>query len=137
MQIPTVKTLRTQLGQSQKQIADTLGISKKAVQSYEQGWRTAPSHVEQMVLLQAILARHADLRKVPHCWQVNKCSAETRRKCPSAKVRTPGFCWMLTGNLCQGQPMGNWEAKRAHCLECNVMKALLEPDADFGNVRPA
>jgi DNA-binding XRE family transcriptional regulator len=129
MQIPTVKTLRTQLGRSQKQMADLLGISKKAVQSYEQGWRTAPPHVEQMVLLQAILARHADLQKMRHCWQVNKCSPQTRRSCPSAKLRTPGLCWMLTGTLCQGQPMGNWAAKRDHCFQCEVMKSLLEPDA--------
>jgi len=129
MQIPTVKTLRTELGHSQKEIAEILGISKKTVQSYEQGWRKTPPHVEQMVLLQAILRRHADLRKIPFCWQANKCSAEIRRNCPSSKLRTPGFCWLLTGTLCYGQPTGSWAAKRGRCLKCKVMEGLLEPDA--------
>ena len=129
MQIPTVKTLRTELGHSQREIAEVLGISKKAVQSYEQGWRKAPPHVEQTVLLQAILRRHADLRKIPHCWQVNKCSGETRRNCPSGRLQTPGFCWMLTGTLCHGQPSGSWAAKRAGCLKCPIMIRLLERNA--------
>ena len=129
MRIPAIKTLRAELGRSQKEMADLPGISKKAVQSYEQGWRKTPPHVEQAILLHAILRRHADLRRIPFCRQLNRCPAKTRRDCPSARLRTPGFCWMLTGTLCCGQPTGSWAAKRTRCFQCEVMKRLLEPGA--------
>ena len=127
MIVPTVKTLREELGHSQREMAEVLGVSTKAIQSYEQGWRKTPPHVEQQVLLQAILRRHPDLRKVPRCWKLNKCSLETRRRCPSAKLKLPGFCWYITGTLCHGKPLGAWAAKRERCLQCQVMKGLLEP----------
>jgi hypothetical protein len=67
------------------------------------------------------------LRKIPWCWRLNKCSLETRRKCPSAKLKLPGFCWFVTGTLCDGEATGSWATKRERCLECPVMKGLLEP----------
>lgn len=129
MRIPALKTLRRKLGHSQKEMADVLGISKKALQSYEQGWREMPPHVEQRVLLQAILRRHPDLRMIPRCWSLSQCSLEVRRRCPSAKLKIPGLCWFITGTLCHGEPAGSWAAKRDRCLECQVMKGLLEPAA--------
>ncbi|MFH0813428.1 MAG: hypothetical protein V2A69_11415 [Pseudomonadota bacterium] len=42
--------IRHQLGKSQKQTAQLLGISLKAVQSFEQGWRNIPIHIERLVL---------------------------------------------------------------------------------------
>jgi hypothetical protein len=110
-------------------MAQLLGVSTKAVQSYEQGWRNTPSHVEQQVLWLAILRGHPDLRKLPRCWSLNKCSPETRSRCPAAKLKMPGFCWFITGTLCQGKPTRNWAAKRDHCFQCPVMKGLLEPAA--------
>jgi transcriptional regulator with XRE-family HTH domain len=126
MIIPTVKTLRKELGRSQKEMAELLGISAKAVQSYEQGWRNTPPHVEQQLLFQAILHRQPDLRKVPWCWSLNECSPQIRKRCPSAKLKLPGLCWFITGTLCQGKPAGSWAARRERCLECKVMKSLLK-----------
>ena len=37
------------LGKTQKQLAELLGSSIKAVHSYEQGWRTVPAHVERQM----------------------------------------------------------------------------------------
>jgi hypothetical protein len=128
MIIPTVKTVRQELGRSQKEMAELLGVSAKAVQSYEQGWRHMPPHVEQHVLFQAILHRHPDLRKIPRCWSLNKCSTEIRKRCPSAKLKLPGLCWFITGTLCHGKPGGSWAAKRESCLECKVMESLLKSD---------
>ena len=47
MLIPTVRSLRDELDRSQREMAEILGVSTKAVQSYEQGWRQTPPHVEQ------------------------------------------------------------------------------------------
>ena len=127
MNIPTISTLRKELGHSQSKMAKLLGVSTKAVQSYEQGWRHTPTHVEQQVLWLAILRGHPDLRKLPRCWSLNKCSLAVRRRCPSSKLKLPGFCWFITGTLCRGSPSGSWAAKRERCLQCKVMEGLLEP----------
>jgi transcriptional regulator with XRE-family HTH domain len=127
MIMPNVKTLRKELGHSQREMAERLGVSTKAVQSYEQGWRKMPRHVEQQLLLQAILGRHPDLTKMPRCWRLRKCSLEIRRRCPSARLKLAGLCWYITGTLCDGTPSGGWAAKREHCFRCRVMKRLLEP----------
>jgi len=128
MIMPTVRSLREELGRSQREMAELVGVSTKAIQSYEQGWRQTPPYVEQQILLQAILRRHPDLRKIPRCWRLNKCSMEIRRRCPSAKLKLPGFCWFITGTLCHGTPMASWTTKREHCLQCQVMERLLEPE---------
>ena len=40
---------RKALKKTQKQIAELLGTSIKAVHSYEQGWRKVPAHVERQL----------------------------------------------------------------------------------------
>jgi DNA-binding transcriptional regulator YiaG len=41
--------IRQNLNKTQKQMAQLLGTSIKAVTSYEQGWRTVPAYVEGQV----------------------------------------------------------------------------------------
>jgi hypothetical protein len=43
------KFLRSKLKKTQKQMAQLLGTSLKAIHSYEQGWRSVPVHVERQV----------------------------------------------------------------------------------------
>jgi DNA-binding XRE family transcriptional regulator len=43
------KKYRKRLNKTQKQMAELLGTSLKAIHSYEQGWRTVPVHVERQV----------------------------------------------------------------------------------------
>ena len=40
---------RKRLNKTQKQMAQLLGVSIKAVHSYEQGWRSVPAHVERQM----------------------------------------------------------------------------------------
>ena len=48
-------TARQYLGKTQSQMAQVLGVSLKAIQSFEQGWRNIPVHIERQVLF--LLAR--------------------------------------------------------------------------------
>ena len=41
---------RQKLQKTQKEMAQLLGTSLKAVESYEQGWRNIPAQVERQVL---------------------------------------------------------------------------------------
>ena len=40
---------RTKLDKTQKEMAQLLGVSVKAIYSYEQGWRSIPTHAERQV----------------------------------------------------------------------------------------
>ena len=42
--------LRKKLNKTQKELAILLGVSLKAIGSYEQGWRTIPNHIERQLL---------------------------------------------------------------------------------------
>jgi len=106
-------------------MAEFLGVSKKAIESYEQGWRKTPPHVEQMVLLHTILLRGRDLCKVQPCWKLKDCDPAICAKCPAKRAHAPGFCWLITGTLCKGQGTGSWKAKRRLCLKCVVLRRLL------------
>jgi DNA-binding XRE family transcriptional regulator len=43
------KRFRKKLEKTQRQMAQLLGVSIKAVHSYEQGWRSVPVHVERQI----------------------------------------------------------------------------------------
>jgi hypothetical protein len=116
-----------EFNRSQKEMAEILGVSTKAIESYEQGWRRVPPHVEQMLILRWILHRWKDLRKIPPCYKLSKCPADVRSRCPAGHIRPGGFCWLIAGTLCQGRRRGSWSEKREQCLKCNVLKAFLEP----------
>jgi DNA-binding XRE family transcriptional regulator len=40
---------RTKLDKTQKDMAHLLGVSVKAIYSYEQGWRAIPTHIERQI----------------------------------------------------------------------------------------
>ncbi|MCX5879496.1 MAG: transcriptional regulator, partial [Deltaproteobacteria bacterium] len=48
--------IRGYLGKTQNELAQLLGTSLKAIQSFEQGWRRIPVHAERQVLF--LLAHH-------------------------------------------------------------------------------
>ncbi len=43
----TFSKARARLAKTQKELSELLGVSLKAVQSYEQGWRSVPVHIER------------------------------------------------------------------------------------------
>ena len=51
---------RKQLGKTQKSLSKLLGVSLKAVQSYEQGWRAVPAHVERQIFFLLSRVRQGD-----------------------------------------------------------------------------
>jgi DNA-binding transcriptional regulator YiaG len=51
IKLSDIPRVRKVLGVSQAQMAALLGISTKAVQSYEQGSRSVPAHVQRLAAL--------------------------------------------------------------------------------------
>jgi len=61
---------RKKLDKTQKQMAELLGTSIKAVHSYEQGWRSVPTHVERQVLF-LHSRKQENIEKFNNCWKVS------------------------------------------------------------------
>ena len=114
---------RAKLGKTQKQLAELLGVSLKAVQSYEQGWRNVPVHVErQLYFLLANQRRDQRPRKV-NCWTKKKC--DKKRECPAWEFQAGHLCWFLSGTLCECTKEASWQEKMEICRNCDVLRLLL------------
>ena len=115
------QTLRQKLQKTQKQLSELLGISLKAVQSFEQGWRKVPVHIERQILFLLTLQKKRANDARP-CWDVRNCSMETRRDCPAWEFETGSLCWFINGTMCQGKPQTNWSSKMKVCWKCEVFR---------------
>ena len=113
------KTLRKRLDKTQRQMAQLLGTSIKAIHSYEQGWRTIPPHAERQVLF---LASRKNSRKPLACWKAKKCPAERRANCPAVQFKASDMCWFINGTICDGEVHRNWKEKMAKCRACDVFR---------------
>jgi len=121
-------TARKRLKKTQKEMAELLGVSIKAVHSYEQGWRSIPAHVERQVFF--LLARRRDAKmQQKACWVVKKCPPKRRKQCPAWEFQAGKLCWFINGTICECQVKKNWQEKMKVCRQCQVLASLLE-DAD-------
>jgi DNA-binding XRE family transcriptional regulator len=126
-----IARLRGWLEKTQAQLAQLLGVSLRAVTSYEQGWRPVPVHVERQMLLLVSL-RLAQKRKVKPCWVVKRCAPTVRNECPVWEFQAGQMCWFIAGTHCQGAVQLDWDDKMRLCRRCEVMRPLLKPHASQG-----
>lgn len=116
-----LSAIREVLDKSQSELAELLGVSTRAVQSYEQGWRPVPVHVQKAAgLLLFLNWRKQGLRPVA-CWKTRQCSPEKRASCPTYEFRAGDLCWLINGTRCGGKPKKSWKAKLATCVACPAM----------------
>jgi hypothetical protein len=122
------KHFRKKLKKTQLQMAQLLGTSLKAVNSYEQGWRSVPTHVErQMFLLVSRVVENNKDRKP--CWVLKKCPSSRKRQCPAWEFRAGKLCWNINGTICEGTVQQNWKEKMKICRSCEVLKSLIAKPA--------
>ena len=120
------KKIRKRLNKTQKEIAQLLSVSKKAVHSYEQGWRNIPPHVERQMLF--LLSRMDGSSKVSRsCWVIKKCHPYNNVHCPAWKFNAGKLCWLINGNICCGEVYKDWKEKMKCCRSCEVLKSFLQP----------
>ncbi len=113
--------LRKRINKTQKQMAQLLGVSIKAIHSYEQGWRSIPAHIERQFFF--LLSRKVNTTK--DCWQLLGCPEERKKKCPAWEFNAGKLCWFINGTICEGEIQVNWSEKMDHCRSCKVFKTFL------------
>ncbi len=115
---------RNRLEKTQKELAQLLGTSLKAVQGYEQGWRAVPAHVERQIIFLLARKRGSESAMKP-CWVVKKCPMTRRRQCPAWEFQAGKLCWFINGTICECQAKKNWKEKMEICRTCEVIAPLL------------
>ena len=116
---------RKRLNKTQEQIAQLLGISVKAVRSYEQGWRTIPTHVERQTIFLIYLLSGQNKLQRP-CWVVKKCPRNQKINCPAWQFKTGRLCWFINGTICEGSTQNNWQEKINICRSCEMLSSLFD-----------
>ena len=118
------KTFRKKLGKTQRQMAQLLGVSIKAIHSYEQGWRSVPVHVERQILFLVSRLKKNIHDKKP-CWDRKACPTEKKKQCPAWEFQAGDLCWFISGTICDGHVHRTWKEKMKFCRSCKVMKSML------------
>ena len=116
-------SIRKNLGKTQKQMSELLGISLKAVQSFEQGWRSIPVYVERQTLFLSTLKMGTRERLTP-CWEIRRCPPRMREMCPAWEFKSGHLCWFINGTICQGKPRVSWSQKMLLCKKCEVFTSF-------------
>jgi len=126
MESDKFKDVRATLSKTQKELAQLLGVSIKAIHSYEQGWRKIPHHVERQLLF--LLSRFilSTGKKTDQCWDIRKCSEDKQKKCPAWEFKAGDLCWFINGTKCSGEAHNSWEDKMIECKSCKVFKSFFE-----------
>jgi len=115
---------RKKLRKTQKQLAELLGTSLKAVHSYEQGWRGVPGHVERQLFFLISRVEGSHKGRKP-CWAIKSCPPERKKQCPAWEFQAGRLCWFINGTICEGVVQKNWNEKMKICQGCEVLSSLL------------
>ena len=105
-------------------MASLLGVSIKAIHSYEQGWRSVPPHVERQMFF--LMARKRSVIKAQKpCWTVKKCPTKQKKECPAWEFRAGKLCWFVNGTICCGTAHEKWKEKMKVCRSCDVLAQIV------------
>ncbi|UCG13248.1 MAG: transcriptional regulator [Deltaproteobacteria bacterium] len=113
--------IRHRLGKSQREMGQLLAVSVKAIQSFEQGWRNIPAHVERHILF--LLAMKKSGTEGTPCWVIQNCPTDLKEKCPAWEFKSGHLCWFINGTICQGEVQRNWQSKMDTCRRCKVFNS--------------
>ncbi|MBT3364034.1 MAG: helix-turn-helix domain-containing protein [Chloroflexi bacterium] len=119
--------IRNVLGKTQEQLSQLLCVSVKAVQSYEQGWRTIPSNAERQMML-FLAFKNRDNMSLEPCWEIKDCPDEWRSNCIVWELKIRHLCWFINGTFCQGKIQSNWNSKIKICRDCDIYKQVFPHD---------
>ncbi len=110
--------IRKKLKRTQMGMADLLGVSKKTIESYEQGLRNIPNNMSRITYYLLFKLNMNKLDESELCWNKNKCPMHIREKCIAWTAKEGFFCWFLNLKTCllrRLDPKDECET----CFECD------------------
>ncbi|MCP5103606.1 MAG: helix-turn-helix transcriptional regulator [bacterium] len=120
------RKIRKKMNKTQKEMAGLLGVSKKAVESYEQGLRNIPPNVERIVYYLLFKLNMDKLGDVTFCWDKKDCPTDIREHCIGWIAKEGVFCWFITGKVCIGEKARADDKTIENCFQCSFFKENLE-----------
>lgn len=117
--------LRKHLQKTQEEMARLLGVSVKAIRSYEQGWRDIPAHAERQAMFLCAM-KHQGFSAAKPCWIINKCRKERKEDCPAWEYNAGALCWFINGTICNGETHQTWREKIEICKTCGAFPWILK-----------
>ena len=121
--------IRKKLNKTQKEMAALLGISKKTVESYEQGLRKIPPNSERILyyLLFKLNMDKLSENGKELCWDKKDCPPHLRENCLAWIAKEGFFCWFITGKICPAEKQLSHNSKSTGtCFNCSFFKDNLE-----------
>ncbi len=132
MESQKFKRIRARLGKTQKEMAHLLGVSIKAIHSYEQEWRKIPHHVERQLLF--LLSRLIEKgQKGKQCWDLTHCPTDKKAACAAREFKAGDLCWFINGTQFEGKAHSSWENKMKKCRSCKVFLTCFESEQGILN----
>ena len=119
------KSYRSRMDKTQKQMAQLLGTSLKAIHSYEQGWRTIPPAVERQMLF-LVSRKNGSAKHSKPCWKLKNCPSDQKKHCPAWEFKSGNLCWFINGTICDGNVHDNWKGKMKICRSCDVFTSIFK-----------
>ena len=115
--------IRQKFLKTQKEMSELLGVSLKAVQSFEQGWRSIPAYMERLALFLLAMKR-GTRQRVSSCWEIRHCPREIQETCPAWEFKSGHLCWFINGTICHGKPRKSWSRKMLLCKKCEIFSSF-------------
>jgi hypothetical protein len=106
-------------------MAQLLGTSLKAIQSFEQGWRKVPVHIERQLLFVVAQKLPSSGGKKQKCWSAQGCPKDRRENCPAWEFQLGHLCWFVNGTVCHGEVQESWQKKMKTCRKCDVFNSMM------------
>ncbi len=119
------KEVRKILKKTQKEMAALLGISRKTVESYEQGLRNIPGNMGRIVYFLLFKLNMGKIARGELCWKKKKCPLKIRENCIAWLAKEGFFCWFITGRVCALEKLLG-ESSSDSCFECSFFKENLK-----------
>ncbi len=126
MESAEFKIVRAKLMKTQKAVAQLLGISIKAIHSYEQGWRRIPHHVERQLLFLLYRSVQCEGKEQAKCWEIQHCPDTCLKECPAWEFNSGDLCWFVNGTKCNGKIHNSWDDKMEECRTCPVFQSFFK-----------
>lgn len=125
MQKQDFKKLRKLLGKTQKGMADLLGVSKKTVESYEQGLRNIPPNVQRIIYFLVFKLNIDKVNKRKTCWHAKRCPPKYKENCVAWLAKEGFYCWFITGRVCAAEA-DNPTSCCDSCFDCDFFTESLD-----------